>query len=74
MNELLPTIEVADLLKTTPGTLRRWRKAGEGPPCVIMHAGPNRQTIRYPRERLNAWLEARMEERLEDRLTDAASR
>lgn len=45
--------ELAGLLKTTPGVLRKWRYLGRGPAYV-----KDGQTIRYRRSAVDAYLDA----------------
>lgn len=53
--ELLPPAETAEMLGVTEQTLTEWRRHGHGPPYVKL----GHRTVRYDREALEAWLEAR---------------
>jgi excisionase family DNA binding protein len=57
--DLLTVAEVADLLRTSDRTLRRWREEGIGPAYVRIGA----RYIRYRRSSVMAWLEAQERER-----------
>jgi hypothetical protein len=51
-NEFLTEFQVADLLGLGAWTLTKWRKRGKGPPFLQI----GRNTVRYPRRGLRAWL------------------
>lgn len=50
-DELLTPAGVAQILKVTPETLRRWREKGEGPPFEQF----TDRIIRYSSEGLEGW-------------------
>jgi excisionase family DNA binding protein len=50
VDEYLTESEVAELLKVSVGTLRRWRREGTGPPWLRLGRG-----VRYLRAEVNAW-------------------
>jgi excisionase family DNA binding protein len=50
VDEYLTEAEVAELLKVSVGTLRRWRREGTGPPALRLGRG-----VRYLRRDLDAW-------------------
>ena len=52
-DDLLTTQEVADLLRTTPSTLRHWRYTGTGP--VGVRIG---KRVLYRRHAVEAWVES----------------
>jgi|GEM_PF-1822317 excisionase family DNA binding protein len=54
VDEFLTERELADLLKVTVGTVRRWRREGTGPPVLWAGGRP-----RYRRADVDAWLERR---------------
>jgi excisionase family DNA binding protein len=56
--ELYSPKEAAQILGIHEHTLYKWRAAGEGPPYVKVSERP-RARVRYEREGLRAWLEAR---------------
>lgn len=51
-DEVMTTEQVAKLLQVVPGTLRRWRFNGEGPPWVKLAP----KLCRYRRTEVMAWL------------------
>jgi excisionase family DNA binding protein len=51
---LLTEAEVADLLRVSPRTVRRWRNEGTGPPALRVG-----RRIRYRRSAVEAWLDRR---------------
>ena len=53
MDEYLTEAEVAELLKVSAGTLRRWRREGIGPPSLRLGRG-----VRYLRREVDRWAEA----------------
>jgi predicted DNA-binding transcriptional regulator AlpA len=53
-NEFLTEFQVADLLGLGAWTLTKWRKRGKGPPFLQI----GRNTVRYPRRELRAWVRA----------------
>ena len=57
VDEFLTERELADLLKVTVGTVRRWRREHTGPPVLWAGGRP-----RYRRGDVDAWLERRGEE------------
>lgn len=57
MDALLTEAELAELLKVSVGTIRRWRSEGTGPPALRLGRG-----VRYRRADVDAWLEAQAEE------------
>ena len=56
-HRLLKSREVCEILQVTPLTLQNYRDAGEGPPFVRLAP----RTIRYPRDELEAWINAHRE-------------
>lgn len=59
--DLLTVAEVADLLRTSDRTLRRWREEGVGPAYLRI----GQRYIRYRRSSVMAWIEAQEREREE---------
>jgi excisionase family DNA binding protein len=57
MPEYLTTYEVAELLRTSPETVRYWRHIGKGPRS--WKAG---RRVLYDRRDLEAWIEAARED------------
>lgn len=57
VDEFLTERELADLLKVTVGTVRRWRREATGPPVLWAGGRP-----RYRRADVDAWLERRAED------------
>lgn len=57
VDDVLTTLEAAQLLKRTPATLRRWRTAGEGPPWVRIGSSPKGRCL-YLRRHIDSWLDA----------------
>jgi excisionase family DNA binding protein len=57
VDELLTEAELAQLLKVSVGTIRRWRAEGSGPPSLRLGRG-----VRYRRVDVDAWLERQAEE------------
>jgi excisionase family DNA binding protein len=53
---LLTEAEVADLLRVSQRTVRRWRNEGTGPPALRVG-----RRIRYRRSAVEAWLDRRDE-------------
>lgn len=53
----LDETEVADLLRVSPSTLRRWRGKGEGPAFVKLPTGG----VRYRPGDVTAWAESGMQ-------------
>lgn len=51
VDEYLTEAEVAELLKVSVSTVRRWRREGSGPPVLLAGARP-----RYRRADIDAWL------------------
>lgn len=51
---LLTEAEVADLLRVSQRTVRRWRNEGTGPPALRVG-----RRIRYRRSAVEAWLDRR---------------
>ena len=51
---LLTEVEVADLLRVSQRTVRRWRNEGTGPPALRVG-----RRIRYRRSAVEAWLDRR---------------
>jgi excisionase family DNA binding protein len=51
---MLTTEEVADILRVSASTLRRWRSQGKGPPFVPL-AGTG-STVRYNETELRRWM------------------
>lgn len=51
--DLLTPDEVAELLRTSPGTLRYWRHVGIGPPSFKLG-----RRVKYRRADLEAWVDA----------------
>jgi excisionase family DNA binding protein len=56
VDEYLTEREVAELLKVSEGTLRRWRTEGTGPPSLRLGRG-----VRYLRRDVDAWAERQRE-------------
>ena len=54
-DQLLTTLEVADLLGHAPITIRKWRGCGIGPPWIRTGI----RSVRYRRVDLVSWLMAR---------------
>jgi excisionase family DNA binding protein len=52
VDEYLTEAEVAELLKVSVGTVRRWRREGIGPPVLWAGGRP-----RYRRGDVDAWLQ-----------------
>lgn len=50
----MTTREAAAYLQRSPGTLKRWRHTGNGPPFSRMNRAP-----RYSKKKLDEWLESR---------------
>lgn len=50
--ELLTTDEVAAILHLQPSTIRKWRRAGDGPKPTWL----GYRTVRYRRSDLDAWI------------------
>lgn len=44
--------EVAEILAVTPDTLTRWKKSGDGPPCIAVGT----HITRYPIRAFHEWL------------------
>jgi excisionase family DNA binding protein len=61
VDEYLTESEVAQLLKVSLGTIRRWRREDSGPPVLWAGDRP-----RYKRADVDAWLRRRAEERERD--------
>ena len=61
MDQLLTEAEVADYLRISLATIRRWRAEGTGPPWLRVGRG-----IRYSRRSLDAWVERQEAERDQD--------
>ena len=55
---MLTAIEVCELTGISVERLNSWRKLGRGPVYVKMGDGPN-GAVRYPREDLRAYINAR---------------
>lgn len=47
---MLPA-EIAETLRVSPRTLRRWRRTGKGPPCLTVG-----RIILYPEQDLEEWI------------------
>jgi excisionase family DNA binding protein len=58
--ELLTVDDVAADLKVPKSTLYQWSYLGEGPPVVRVG-----RHLRYPSDRLDAWIESGLKERHE---------
>jgi excisionase family DNA binding protein len=56
VDEYLTEAEVAELLKVSVGTVRRWRREGIGPPVLWAGGRP-----RYRRGDVDAWLQREQE-------------
>jgi excisionase family DNA binding protein len=56
VDEYLTEAEVAELLKVSVGTVRRWRREGIGPPVLWAGGRP-----RYRRADVDAWLQRERE-------------
>ena len=52
---LLTPSQVSELLTISEFTLRQWRKAGKGPPYVIL----GKNVPRYPEDALEQWIRDR---------------
>jgi excisionase family DNA binding protein len=50
VDEYLTEVDVAELLKVSAGTLRRWRREGIGPPWLRLGRG-----VRYRRRDVDRW-------------------
>ena len=68
-HRLLTEQEASDYLRISVATLRSWRHRGKGPPFIRAnkadpHTGrvSRSNVVRYPRDRLDAWIEAQLEE------------
>ena len=57
MDEYLTEAEVAELLKVSGGTLRRWRREGIGPPWLRLGRG-----VRYLRREVDRWAESQRDQ------------
>lgn len=53
MPEYMTTTEVAELLRTSPETVRYWRHVGKGPRSFKPH-----RRVLYAREDVQAWIDA----------------
>ncbi len=51
---MLTTEQVAELMMTHPNRLKNLRHRGEGPPFLRL----GERSIRYPEDKLRAWIEA----------------
>jgi excisionase family DNA binding protein len=56
VDEYLTEAEVAELLKVSVGTVRRWRREGIGPPVLWAGGRP-----RYRRSDVDGWLQREQE-------------
>jgi excisionase family DNA binding protein len=56
VDEYLTEADVAELLKVSAGTLRRWRREGTGPPWLRLGRG-----VRYLRRDVDRWAEDQRE-------------
>lgn len=55
MNKFLTSVQLAELLGVTEGTLRNWRAAKQGPPFVKL--GKSKQAeVRYKESDINSWI------------------
>ena len=52
MAAFMTTSEVAEILRTSPETVRYWRQRGEGPPSFKCG-----RRVLYPAEELDRWIE-----------------
>jgi hypothetical protein len=66
---LLTEQQASQYLNIPEQTLRTWRYRGKGPPFVRVNRAdpatgriPRANLVRYPRDRLDAWIEAQIEE------------
>ncbi|MEK1888820.1 MAG: helix-turn-helix domain-containing protein [Phyllobacterium sp.] len=53
---LLTPKDVAHMLSLSEKTLEAWRAKGMGPPFVKLGSGGKTSAIRYPVDKLKAWL------------------
>ncbi len=51
MEQLLTTADLADMLRTSPATVRYWRHTGYGPPGTKVG-----RRVLYDRQDVEAWL------------------
>lgn len=58
-DDLLTVAEVAELLRTSDRTLRRWREEGIGPAFIRI----GQRYIRYRKSAVEAWLAAQEREK-----------
>ena len=56
VDEYLTEADVAELLKVSVGTLRRWRREGTGPPSLRLGRG-----VRYLRAEVDRWAKRQRE-------------
>lgn len=54
----LTTRELSELVKVHPGTLRKWARQGQGPPCWRSWSPRGWGRIHYDESKLRAWLAA----------------
>jgi predicted DNA-binding transcriptional regulator AlpA len=52
IDRLLPTWEAAEMIGSTPGTLRNWRMKGKGPKAIRVGG-----RAKYRQSELEAWIE-----------------
>ena len=52
----LTSLEVAELLRTSPGTLRTWRSRNVGPPSIKMGEPGSKSRVLYDRTKLDEWI------------------
>ena len=50
---LLKTLQLAEVAKVSPTTVKRWRQAGWGPPWIRLRG--ERGEIRYPESKFEEW-------------------
>ncbi len=57
--ELLSEKQAARVLSIHPGTLRLWRRNGEGPPWIDLAPHRKRPVVRYRADELQRWIDSR---------------
>ena len=56
-NEFLTTVELSELIRIKPQTIRKWRLRGEGPPYLQLTKSTRARAL-YRTSDINAWLES----------------